>query len=101
MTRAEIEAGVHCRGCGLPVIDRLGSWPPLLHMDNEQRAEYEVAQADCRKRHADCRSHRWSVQGSKTTHCGFCCPPPPPSEDQIAKVATLFANFRPKDPGRA
>ncbi|MCE7009977.1 hypothetical protein LWC34_45300 [Kibdelosporangium philippinense] len=98
LTWAELVARVPCRGCGLPVIDGRGGWPALLAMDDEQRAEYEAADADFKERHADCRSHRWSMEGSATAHCGFCCPPPPLSEDQLAAVASVLTRVRPKDP---
>lgn len=94
----ELRAGVPCRSCGMPVIDGLGSWPPLLKMDDQQRQEYEAADADYRKRHAGCESHRWSMQGSRTTHCGFCCPSPPMSEGQLEKIAALFSRIGPTDP---
>jgi hypothetical protein len=94
----ELKDGVPCRGCGLPVVDGLGNWPALLKMTDEQRAEYEAAERDFKERHADCHSHRWSVDGSRTTHCGFCCPPPPLSKGQIEKIAGILASFRPKDP---
>lgn len=95
LTRAEINAGEPCRGCGLPVFDGRGRLPVLLKMDSQQREEYEIAEADFRERHSDCRSHRWSIDGSRTTHCGFCCPPPPLSEEQISAIRDIFARNRP------
>lgn len=86
------------RRCGMPVIDGLGSWPPLLKMDDQQRQEHEAADADYRSRHVACGSRRWSVQGSRTTHCCFCCPPPPMSEGQIEKLAEIFSSIEPTDP---
>jgi len=94
-TRAEINAGAGCRGCGLPVADRLGSWPPLLKLDAEQREQYDLAEADFKRRHPDCRSHRWTLQGSRAQHCGYCCPPPPLSEEQVAAIREIFSSSKP------
>lgn len=90
LTRAELEAGVNCRGCGLPILDGLGGWPPLLKLTDEERREYEAAEADFKTRHPDCRSHRWSMADSRTAHCGFCCPPPPLSDKQIGSIRAIF-----------
>lgn len=98
LTLEELRAGVACRGCGLPITDRLGSWPAPVKMDDQQRQEYEAADADYRRRHADCESYRWQMQDSRTTHCSFCCPPPPMSEEQIEKIAAIFSRTRPTDP---
>lgn len=95
LTLAEIEAGVHCRGCGLAVIDGLGGRPPLMRMTDLERREYEVSEAAFKARHPDCRSHRWSMSGSRTTHCGFCCPPPPLSEKQIEAISEILGRHRP------
>lgn len=78
LTRKELEAGVACRGCGLPIVDRLGSWPAHSQLTPEERVEYDAAAADYRARHGDCHAHRWTMSGSRTQHCGFCCPPPTP-----------------------
>ncbi|MGE0307165.1 MAG: hypothetical protein AB7Q27_15560 [Acidimicrobiia bacterium] len=79
LTREELEAGEACRGCGLPGMDRLGDWPRPKDRTPEQQAAYDAAEADFRDRHPDCRSHRWSMSGSRSTHCGSCCPPPEPA----------------------
>jgi hypothetical protein len=68
LSRAEINEGAACRGCGLPVADGLGRWPPLLQMDTGQREQYDLAEAEYNRRHPDCRSHRWTLQGSRATH---------------------------------
>ena len=44
MTRAEIEAGEPCRGCGQPLLDGLGDWGPLNNLTPDQRAEYDRAE---------------------------------------------------------
>lgn len=93
LTREQAAAGEPCRGCGLPVIDGLGSFPPLMQLSPEEQIEYDVAE-DCYKQmHADCRSQRWSMQGSRTTHCGFCCPPIPFSESQLEAIAKVFRGY--------
>ena len=38
-----MEAGEPCRGCGQPLLDGMGDWPPLLRLTPEQRAEYDRA----------------------------------------------------------
>ncbi len=81
-----------CRGCGLPIVDRLGSWPALSQLTPEERVGYDAADTDYKARHANCRSHRWTMSGSRIQHCGFCCPPPPPSRDQIDSVSRLLSS---------
>lgn len=90
LTRAELEAGAHCRGCGLPVIDGLGDRPALTKMGDDERRLYDAQQAEFRIRHPDCRAHHWSMAGSHAEHCGFCCPPPPLSINQIEHIRTIF-----------
>lgn len=98
LTQAEIEAGVNCRGCGQPLVDGLGGWPPLLMLTDEERPEYEAAEADFKARHSDCRSYRWSMADSRTAHCGFCCPPPPLSDKQIESIRAIFKRAGRLDP---
>ena len=62
------------------------------------RHEHDSADADFRARHRDCRSHRWSMSGSRTAHCGICCPPPPLSQQQIEKIRTIFQYAGTPDP---
>jgi hypothetical protein len=94
MSRAEMEAGEPCRGCGQPLLDGAGNWPPLLRLTLEQRAEYDRADTAFRERHADCRAGRWSLSGHRTTHCFYCCPPPPMSARQIEKLGQIFSSAR-------
>lgn len=98
LNRAELEARVPCRGCGQPIIDDLGQWPPLMKLDDEQKRDYEAADAAFKSRHPDCHSSRWSMAGSRTTHCSFCCPPPPLSERQIQQLSAILTSSRPMDP---
>jgi len=95
MSRAEMEAGEPCRGCGQPLLDGMGGWPPLLQLTPEQRAEYDRADTAFRERHADCRAGRWSLSGHRTTHCFYCCPPPPMSTRQIEKLEQIFSSVHP------
>ena len=99
LSRAELEARVPCRGCGQPIIDDLGQWPPLIELDDGQKREYEAADAAFKSRHPDCNSSRWSMAGSRTTHCSFCCPPPPLSERQIQKIKAILTSSPRPDPG--
>jgi hypothetical protein len=93
LTLAELEAGEHCRGCGLPILDGRGDWPCLNQLTPAQRPEYEQANAAFRERHRDCRSHRWNLSGHRTAHCGFCCPPPPMSNRQRERIAAIFSSL--------
>lgn len=95
LTREELEAGESCRGCGLPVMDRLGDWPRLQDRSPEEQAEFEQADAEYSARHADCRSHRWSLAGSRSQHCGECCPPHPLHQSQIEQLAAILRGHRP------
>ena len=94
LTREQARAGEPCRGCGLPVIGGLGSWPPTMHLTTDERVEYAAAQARYRELHPNCDAHRWSMEGSRATHCGYCCPPIPLSEKQAEHIGRLLANFR-------
>jgi hypothetical protein len=90
LSREEFEAGVPCRGCGKPLIDGLGSWTPLMHMTPEERSEYDEAGVSFKEQHGECRAPRWSMSGSRATHCGYCCPPNPMSERQIQKIRRIL-----------
>lgn len=90
---AEYVAGEPCRGCGEPIQDGLVDWYPLMKLSESERHEYEEADRRFRERHADCRGGRWSISGSRVTHCCFCCPPPPVGPKQMEKLARLFASW--------
>lgn len=90
LTRDQAAAGEPCRGCGLPVIDGLGSWPPLMHLSDPERIDHDAAEAKYKELHPDCRAHRWSMAGSRTTHCGLCCSPLPLSQNQIESISRIL-----------
>jgi hypothetical protein len=92
LSRAELEAGEPCRGCGEPLLDGLGSWPPLMQLTSAEQGDHDRAEGLYRQRHGECRSHRWSISGHRATHCGYCCPPPPMSERQIDEVRRLLCS---------
>lgn len=98
LTRAELEAGVCCRGCGLPIIDELGDWPPLMLLTDEERTERENADRTFASRHPACTSVRWSMSGSRMTHCGECCPPPPLGDQQIEAFVRLLRSVSETNP---
>jgi hypothetical protein len=92
LSRAELEAGESCRGCGESLLDRLGSWPPLMQLTSAEKGDHDRTEAFYRQRHGECRSHRWSISGHRATHCGYCCPPPPMSKRQIDEVRRLLSS---------
>jgi hypothetical protein len=94
MSWAEIEAGEPCRGCGQPLLDGMGDWPPLLKLTPEQRAEYDRADTAFRERHGDCRAVRWSMSGHRAAHCFYCCPMPPLRDWQAEQLAQIFSSAR-------
>lgn len=93
LTWEQYLAGEPCRGCGRPMGDATlwsGSGKGLIHLSEEERAQYDSEEQPFKVRHADCHAHRWTVGGSLKTHCGKCCPPPPMSPEQTARIATLL-----------
>ena len=97
LTRDQAAAGAPRRGCGLPVIDNLGSWPPLMLLSEQARCDYDAAEAKFKQLHPDCRAHRWSMEGSRSTHCGLCCPPLPLSPSQIETVSRILSGHVRRD----
>lgn len=93
LTREHATAGEVCRGCGLPVIDNLGDWPPTMYLSAEDRNVYDAEQARYREMHPSCDAHRWTMQGSRTAHCGYCCPPLPMSPEQSERIGRMLASF--------
>lgn len=96
LTRDEAEAGEPCRGCGLPVIDGLDNWPGTSVMSEGERIEYDNVEARFREMHPDCDSHRWSMAGSRATHCGSCCPPLPIPERHLENLRRFLASLPPR-----
>lgn len=90
LTREQAAAGEACRGCGLPVIDNLGSWPGTMYLTDEQRIVYDAGQERYREMHPNCDAHRWSMAGSRAAHCGYCCPPIPISREQTESIQRIF-----------
>lgn len=90
LSRAEFEAGHPCRGCGEPILDRLGDHPPLQRMTSEERAEHDAEEARYKERHGECRAGGWTVSGSRTKHCNHCCPSPPMSEKQVKAISEIL-----------
>lgn len=99
LTQEEAAAGEPCRGCGLTVIDNLGNWPGTMLLTDEQRVEYDDAEARYREMHPDCESHRWSMAGSRTVHCGSCCPPLPIPEKHLEELRRFLAALPPRREG--
>ena len=85
----ELEAHVPCRGCGQSIIDGLGEWPPLMQLDDQQKRDYEAAEAAFKSRHPDCHDSRWSMGGSRTNHCPFVSPRPAMTEGPIQQSTAL------------
>lgn len=96
LTREQAAAGEACRGCGLPIIDNLGGWPGTMYLNADERVEYDAAEARYREMHPNCDAHRWSMEGSRTTHCGFCCPPVPIPEKHLEDLRQFLASLPPR-----
>jgi len=90
LTREQAAADEPCRGCGLPVIDSLGSWPGKMYLTDEQRVIHDADQERYRQMHPDCDARRWSMAGSRATHCGYCCPPIPISREQAESIQCIL-----------
>lgn len=93
LTWEEVMAGEPCRGCGEPMYDLLGDWPALMELSEDERREYDAAEARFNEKHPDCGSSRWGYQGSRVTHCCHCCPPPPLGPQTLAKLADFCATL--------
>ncbi|GGF31194.1 hypothetical protein GCM10010922_02810 [Microbacterium sorbitolivorans] len=92
LTREEARSGAPCRACGLPVIDNLGNWPGTMYLTDEERIEYDATNALFEKMHPACGTGRWSMDGSRATHCLLCCPPLPLSESQIETITRILTD---------
>ena len=56
---------------------------------------YDAEEKVYKSVHGSCWSHRHSVSGSLTTHCGKCCPAPPLSPSQITRLGQLLGTPTP------
>lgn len=91
LTREQAAAGDPCCGCGLPIIDNLSDWPGTMYLTDEQRVIYDLDQERYREMHPNCDAHRWSMAGSRATHCGYYCPPIPISREQAESIQRILA----------
>jgi hypothetical protein len=91
LTLEQINAGEPCRGCGLVVNDRRGDWGGTMYLSPEDKAEYDAADDAWRERHGDCHAGRWSLSGSRSTHCMHCCPPPPIPDGAAENLARILS----------
>lgn len=96
LTWEQYAAGEPCPGCGRPYRDA-EHWESngTMHFTDEERARYDAEQERYKRDHPACGSHRHSVSGSLTTHCGKCCPPPPMSPSQRDTIARLLSRPTP------
>lgn len=98
LTWEEYEADAPCPGCGMPYVDgERWEFKGTMHFTDEERARHEAEEARFKARHPECHSHRHSVSGSLTLHCGKCCPPPPMSPSQREEIARLFSHRTPPE----
>ncbi|PFG69061.1 hypothetical protein B0O41_3912 [Propionibacteriaceae bacterium ES.041] len=96
LTWEQYVAGEPCPGCGRPYRDE-EHWESkgTMYFTDEERARYDAEQERYKRDHPACGSHRHSVSGSLTTHCGKCCPPPPMSPSQRDEIARLLGRPTP------
>lgn len=92
LTWEKYAAGEPCPGCRRPYRDE-EHWDfhGTMKFSDDERARHEAEHERYKRDHSACGSHRHSVSGSLTTHCGKCCPPPPLSPTQRADVARIFS----------
>lgn len=97
LTWEDYVAGEPCSGCGRPYRDReRWEFRGTIHMTHEERERYDAEEARYKEAHGSCGSHRHSVSGSLTMHCGKCCPAPPLSPAQIERIGRILG--APKQP---
>lgn len=97
LTWQQYAAGAPCPGCGMPYRDtERWDFKGTAHLTEEERVRYDAEQKRFTSVHGDCHTHRHSVAGSLTTHCGKCCPPPPLSSTQIDDIRRILS--QPKRP---
>lgn len=91
LTYEQYRAGQPCPGCGRPYVDAEPfESKGTMNFSDAERARYDAEEDLFKKAHPSCGSHRHSVSGSLTTHCGKCCPPPPLSPAQLDQLSTLL-----------
>jgi hypothetical protein len=96
LTFEQYRAGTPCPGCGLPYVDAEPfDFKGTLNLSDAQRVRYDAEESRFTAVHASCRSHRHSVSGSLTTHCGKCCPMPPLSPYQLERIRSLMTPTAP------
>jgi hypothetical protein len=87
----EYQNGEHCRGCDRPLRDdQPWEFRGTNNMNPAERQRYDGEERRYSKSHQGRHAHRWSIDGSLTTHCGRRCPPPPLSPNQITKLVQLL-----------
>jgi hypothetical protein len=57
-----------------------------INLSDAERVRYDADESWFNAVHASCRSHRHSVSGSLTKHCGKCFPMPPMSPSQLERI---------------
>ncbi len=91
LTFEQYRAGVPCPGCGRPYVDADPfDFKGTINLSDAERVRYEAEESRFKTDHAACRSHRHSVSGSLTLHCGKCCPTPPMSPAQLQRIGALM-----------
>lgn len=97
LTFEQYRAGRPCPGCSRPYIDdEPFESKGTMYFTDDERARYDAEEAVFKAAHGACGSHRHSVSGSLTTHCGKCCPFPPLSPAQIGRLSTLMSTKTPQ-----
>lgn len=92
----EYSAGAPCPGCGQPYRDvEPFEFRGTMNLSGRAKERYEAEQLRFKAQHSLCRSHRHSVQGSLTTHCGKCCPMPPMSPTQWERISAIMGTPNP------
>ena len=96
LTYEAYAAGEPCPGCGRPYRDE-ERWEVrgTANLTAEERVRYDAEQEAYKSVHGSCGSHRHSVSGSLTMHCGKCCPAPPLSPSQITRLGQLLGTPAP------
>ena len=95
LTFEQYEAGAPCPGCGRAYRDAEPfEFKGTMHLSDRERERYDAEESRFKVEHGSCRSHRHSVTGSLTTHCGECCPPPL-SPSQLERIRTIIGSPTP------